>query len=1118
MIDQDIQYDLEELDEIEYYEIISLDEIIKDNPTFIAFSREEIFNELYDFFKNTNKSMLLTDLFYKSNTTDIRNYVFVADASKKLLGSNEESDYEDDKKNINERETDEDIVKFINDFKVMTKMPYKESQKEKNKYYFALSYDIQSKNIRLKPYMKTTVELRDTEKKVNLFYPVSSDDDTNIPILGAYYRTPTAILDDYLSHKMSSHLMSSESFNYLDATQYSDINKLIEIVKPKMKSIIDRIKIDDDDFNLDYNNLNNILKKFNTSLEDIDINDFNTLRDHLQSVLDIKPHEIIYKKYKIKDITVSNDKIHFFDKIQGITKLLTFTDKMKEDYELIIQSLQDEKMNTNAPPLLYNNINDIVDAVINNDISIEEIIENLSSNKKVIVIDHSIDTLKNISANNYENIIATLEELTERFKSIQKTIKDIYEFHFIELYKDLKEIKEANNYDDYIGIPDVYKNDGNYEGMVEEDYDDMGIEISINKISNISLEKYWLSIEYKDAYGFIEMLKIVLPIIRSVQETANLHLSYDILCRELYNRLSGVPTKYEIMRKILVQAEMNVSDEYIKDIVKITPKMILNNDISQMIQPDVAKYVLLCNNTYLEQIHQMIYISIAWWSLQIQEDIIEDTLIFDMNLCSPVYIDKWSLDELPLKDSKYDRGVLGYLAEITKDIMQESGDYGIPVNIIKNSMKIIEDVYKDIIEHLRDLGKRIVKKKDKGSETYSNLTETIKEKKKNRLLNDYIDALLYMPSYKYSKIHKFLLGCCLQKIGKKFVPNSDIDPDKRKGLIAAKKKYAMEIQTNKPRYPMYVPIQDVKDVKESDKDTGDQMILLHSVYDKDRDIEQNKIIILDEWFEYMKDRSSLLPNKVLDEFLTQKGTKKAEGYAEQFIKCLSTTAVKKSIDFNDLFFKDTINDKNIMLYVCKLFNKYSISGVSNENEKMLLKSAITCIQDILKDFDKLVIGIDEYNKQDINRIKKYISARALCLPFNVDNAKNNILYASVEVSNDFVSRICKYIFDNVIAYMRMVKMPTIEDNTKFINTIREQNKVKILNVMNTKSVEERELMNTLKKFGIKYQEGDDEIVPVNPEITTINPDIEGENEFDKGNEDEYDDNNLDVEDYGFIFS
>jgi hypothetical protein len=44
---EEFKYEDEELDEIDYYEIVSYDEIIKFNPTFVAFSNEEIYNYLF---------------------------------------------------------------------------------------------------------------------------------------------------------------------------------------------------------------------------------------------------------------------------------------------------------------------------------------------------------------------------------------------------------------------------------------------------------------------------------------------------------------------------------------------------------------------------------------------------------------------------------------------------------------------------------------------------------------------------------------------------------------------------------------------------------------------------------------------------------------------------------------------------------------------------------------------------------------------------------------------------------------------------------------------------------------------------------------------------------------
>ena len=64
-IDNNIfKFEDEELDEIEYLEIVSLDELINDNPAFIAMSREDIYENLYELFSDKKRSNTVTQLFY----------------------------------------------------------------------------------------------------------------------------------------------------------------------------------------------------------------------------------------------------------------------------------------------------------------------------------------------------------------------------------------------------------------------------------------------------------------------------------------------------------------------------------------------------------------------------------------------------------------------------------------------------------------------------------------------------------------------------------------------------------------------------------------------------------------------------------------------------------------------------------------------------------------------------------------------------------------------------------------------------------------------------------------------------------------------------------------------
>ena len=92
-------------------------------------------------------------------------------------------------------------------------------------------------------------------------------------------------------------------------------------------------------------------------------------------------------------IKITNHKLEFFNKLNNINSLLNFSDKTKADYELLISKLQDEKIDTNAVPLLYNNINDIVNALMNRDVEIDDILHNFSINRKILIIDNSINNL-----------------------------------------------------------------------------------------------------------------------------------------------------------------------------------------------------------------------------------------------------------------------------------------------------------------------------------------------------------------------------------------------------------------------------------------------------------------------------------------------------------------------------------------------------------------------------------------------------------------------------------------------------------------------------------------------------------------------------------------------------
>ena len=98
---KDIEYIDEELDDIEYTEILSFEEMSKINPSFIALDKEEIYNHLYNFFKDKKKSGLIRSLFYEilsnrdsknGKISDYTNYIFNVEGELEKYGDDNSKD------------------------------------------------------------------------------------------------------------------------------------------------------------------------------------------------------------------------------------------------------------------------------------------------------------------------------------------------------------------------------------------------------------------------------------------------------------------------------------------------------------------------------------------------------------------------------------------------------------------------------------------------------------------------------------------------------------------------------------------------------------------------------------------------------------------------------------------------------------------------------------------------------------------------------------------------------------------------------------------------------------------------------------------------------------------
>jgi hypothetical protein len=1099
----------EEIDDIEYLEILSLDEIIKDNPFFIALSRNDIYENLHEMFQNKKRSESVTQLFYdildykkteNGNLANYDNYIFDIEAEK---ADNE----------LSWDELSEDAANFNK----LTKLNTIKHDEAKNRYFFSIKYDSNSKNLKFKPSSRINAMIDPYEKDYPVYYPIFPVDDVNLPILSAYYKIPVSTVNDYIYTKIAAHLKNTTNIRKVDSAKYKNVANLVKDVTPKIDDIIEYLK---DCFALDYSNIDNIFKRFGHSLDFINDKDFEILCEHMRGLTKYeKERKNFNRAYRIKKSDIINKKLTFFEKLSSSIKLVKLDEKTINFLANLKDSLEDYRVNNIISDELVDiktlNIHNIINSIHFNDANPDEILKNIRASLKNININEGIDAINNI-INTHENVDNIIDE-HEYMKILFEYSKDhLFDYDtdgkkYLLSYREAKDIKEGADRDNYEGgIDDEFIN----ERIDIEDIDNIANDLDENIYANKAInnfDKYLKNINYKNEEGFIEHLRIVLILISNISTISCLELDYELLCNELFKYYKSVPTKYHRYKKAFDEAGLDVEHKAIMDFSKLKSVMIIEGIIKDQ-DPNITKIIYEINEEYLKTFNSMFALAISFWIVNLQEKILNNTIMINDNYLNNAFIDKWYLYGAPLNNAK--NGIRPYILECVLECFKEDNEYGIDINNISDEIKkIISDKYNDIIIELKKkLDLNTEKKKiERGLKEQANLLKSYKEGNKEKLERDFVNALIYMPGVNYKKIHKYLVGCCLKRIDDTFETDGDLVKAGRKDLIAIKKFYSNNRATNVARDLRYVP--NLDGIK--DEIIKDDNINIIKIDDYVYNINNNEDIVID-WLDKMYDRNPLLPNKIIDEL--KDNSKNINRLIENNIKILTKTARINNKDILSNLITKKINMKQILLKICTILFTYK-NAYEDDNINLLVDNSIKYIKDILTDIYKLNKVVNDDVIVDINRINSYILSRVICLPFSPESVENGILRSEVELPNGFVELNAANNLKYLIDIFKISTFPTMEENIDFINKKREENKQKKLSILNDKTVDDNQLISNLKKAGIKNDLMDiDENKDIGGNINDMYDNEEkNENKLSAIDEDT-DDESMMYDDMGFLYS
>jgi len=1090
----DIEYLEEELDDIEYTEILSFEEMSRINPSFIAMDKEDIYNNLYTFLKNKKKSDLLRSLFYDilihrehshGKINDYSNYVFAVEGEIEKYG-------DDDTKDA--------VLNFIMRFKG-DRSDISEFVKRK----FPISYDRKSELMRLKPTHNTittisekidskdfpkyypivkeypVINCRNVEKVENV-YNVNDGNDIHLPILGAYYKIPVATTNDYMYAKIASHLLNSVNTNYKASANYQGIYELIKDTRPDIEMIMSEINRNKDCFYLDYANIDNIFKKYDYSLDFISETDLEILTDFMDTIVKKeKERKNIHHAFKIKRPVLINKKLTFFDNIDKTLKIInispevhSFLEKTKD----LILKYKSDVIQSDVIPLQHYNIYSIIKQINDNTVSIEEVIEDLRLSIKTINMEHTLTTINDIleAKENIEIIKEDCENVKNTFIHSREHIFDYDKDgkKYVLSKRENKAVCDANNIDDYEGIQDADDIiDDENKGFVNDDVANAGGGAAAGIANQYDLNRYIANINFRNEKGFIEMLRIILELIKKINDVANIEIDYDEISAYLFTKYRSVSTRFQNYVKEFEINNIEDAAKFAKKYAEMTPFHILDILYKQTdkkavkvgaegIDKNHVSIIKKVNNKFIVTTNVIFCNAICFWIVETQCKILNGDIMLDMNRLNPNHLDKLNT-----------RGLLYYIIEIISDFFKytDNNDYIINMNDLRdNLLSIVKNEHndKDVAVLNELLSKKNGDAKNKCSINRGKYTDDERY---------YIDKMLYTPNAntKFEKIHKYIQGCCLRKLDGDFNDISDFDTE----IIKLKEQYSKVRLISKDRDTRYTPPKEHKkrgkaekrkgEIEDDDIDSGDDDIFAKELKEKNKHVKyinktpfvyNLKNYSIDAWLESMRRKKDmdLLPSNLIDKLINydMDGVK---SHIIENIKRLKNVKNNISLDFLNC---KHINYKDVLLSVSRIIymNAHS-SSKYNDNEllKEKIKSSVKDIKKMMKHLYHLNKKYDAEEADIVNIINIAVISNSLHTP-DLSGIEN--------IPKEFIRENAEKLYDYLKSYIdgKYNLFLTPEEIEVFINKKREEYKNKKLKDNQNLDIEENEIRRQMKAAGI----------------------------------------------------
>lgn len=1089
----------EPLPEIHIREIISVEELLRENPTFVALSDEEIYNHLFVIFEKKS----IADAYYqlhKEVTEPVnifdRFYKYVmyhVNARRKRNDTDEaEAKYFDTLINLDKNpnyKTREKIKAELQD-------PYEAAEEIENEDKIPI---IRDKNLMV----KLTASETETDEGMRL-----ETDKEKYDITGGEFRKADYIDEMYITeriqfanYKKNVSLLAREVIRQKDVnmeelkTANQDITKeglfykFTESLVPSFQSILKEINSKNAG---DIHSLKMLFQMYGRDMEDIDIESYSELvriMETLEYENDEEEEEEAEEKEKeVKKLrfdTVSYVKIH----------------------SLFWKSIMARLLIAKDAPLYSDIINDAISTILAKSFKADaytplaQQLEKMEKGTlKLPEFIRDIQLLRHLDERNllseFRQHVHNLQETGNKdiFKDLEERIKQIEELFsktidpkqaeekfsskaFVINYREIENIREAvQNVDETLSMDDLVQNHDDIVHEMEqfvvdlpENDEDIEIEEADDELA-IALEHY-------EKTTFIIVLQELQPILSRIQELTKMPWNPEEFIRILLERTPNVLDTGAAILKIdeTIRADIieKIRKASFEDAIKILP-------IDQQTALKTTYHKALKH--LKEQRNKIFFLFVSYWVLHVQKLILDDLFVLQHITDSPSKTELKGIG-FPVEESKTGRagreGVLDYFSSILHEEGHEIPGIKELVDEYTNKQlrdRLIEgfEYFENEIQEMKQQAhKPVIYEGDMAIEeaekVYDTLLDLMKQKlKQQERLKPYIKSLQLLPTIMSDakERHKHILGCCDAQLNSEYQAKNNLS----NRLNAYKKYFAQQrigVQ-NRPALLFYgVAVEPRELEKEKGKEKEDEMYFT-SILKETVGAEEGAEA---EWRDIIKESPFFTLR--MKEILTKTNREEAsqlQNEAQVYIKALHgtlniQTGKKDEELWNNIRKLSRLELIGVIGQICTDFYDYveTKQTTYTENELLMITDAVQKTKDVLDMLNRVTIPESDYGVY--YPLLQYILSRTLCYPGDVNPGGKKIT-TDKTVKTKFIEDTAKYILKEVKRHIEMRSTPTLEEIEKRISEIREKNKMKSLERYE-QNPELGKLLKQAKNQGIK---------------------------------------------------